>query len=135
MHFFITSDSTEETRTGDVISRISGSVKKYFLEKNYGSSVEGIVIVFMCRDPKIAFKQRVRFSKKDKKLYIDIMLNYEFMLSALNDQARFNLMKEKLLTELSLIIKKYKFPEFDLEKFLFDLQNNLVLKSNQSVIN
>ena len=63
------------------------------------------------------------------------MLNYEFMLSALNDQARFNLMKEKLLTELSLIIKKYKFPEFDLEKFLFDLQNNLVLKSNQSVIN
>lgn len=131
MHFFITADSNYETRTGDVITKISGPVRRYFLEKDYGPSVQGIVIVFMCRDPKIAFKQRIRFSKKDKKLYTDIMMDYESMVSAPDDEARFNLMKEKLLSELPQVIKKYKFPEFDQEKLMIDLQNNLSFGSDR----
>jgi hypothetical protein len=132
MHFFITADSNYETRTGDVITKISGPMRRYFLEKDYGSSIEGIVIVFMCRDPKIAFKQRIRFSKKDKKLYMDTMMDYESMVSAPNDEARFNLIKEKLVMELPLIINKYKFPEFDQEKFILDLQNNLIFSPDRS---
>ena len=135
MHFFITADSNYETRTGDVIDKISGPTRRSFLEKDYGSSVQGIVIVFMCRDPKIALKRRIRFSKKDKTLYLDIMMDYQSMVSTSNDEARFNLMKEKMFVELPTILKKYKFPQFDQERFILDLQKNLLFSVNRGASN
>lgn len=110
-----------------MITVISGPTRKYFLEKEYGSSIERIGVVFMCRDPKLTFKQRVRFSKRDKTLFADVMLDYQAMVTATNDEVRFNLMKEKLLTKLPAIIKNYKFPEFDNDEFTNNLQNILIL--------
>lgn len=122
MHFRVTSDTNSETRVGEVIYKISGPTRIFFEEKNYGSSIEGIGIVFMCRDPKLVFKQRIRFSKADRKLYVDIMMDYQEMVSALNDDIRATRMKEKLLNELPPIVMKYKFEDFNAALFFKDLK-------------
>lgn len=86
----------------------------------YGSSVSGIVIVLMCRDPDIIFKPRLRFSKKEKVLYMDIMLDYHKFVGMTHEQ-RVTALCEKLLQEMPPIVIKYKFDDFDLDK----LESNL----------
>lgn len=124
MHFRITSDSNWETRVGDVTTKISGPIRISFEEKSYGSSVNGIVVVLMCRDPKLAFKQRIRFAKKEKILFVDVMLDYRSMLSANDDKTRFNMIKEDLTNVLFSVIRKYKFANFDTSAFAKDLETS-----------
>ena len=120
MFLRITADNNEETGVGDIVIKVSGPVRKFFENKNYGSSVSAIGVVLMCRDPKLDFTQRIRFAKEDKTLYADIMLNYESMVSA-DEKMRFKLVQKKIVNELPQIVEKYKFEDFNLEVFTKDL--------------
>lgn len=73
MRFFITCDSFVEAQVEKVIDRIDDTgYKRYFSEQNYGNSLEGVTVVLMCQDPSLNLKQRIRFSRREKKVYIAI---------------------------------------------------------------
>jgi len=120
--FFITTDSWWETKidkVADVI--IDKGAKLFFYKKNYGGSVNKIAIILMCREPQLKFKQRIRFLKQEKILYMDIMLDY-YKFMDVDQKTRERQVAEKLIAEVPAIIAKYKFPDFDLPKFEKDFK-------------
>ena len=121
MDFFITTDSWWEAHVDKVVFLIDDTgYEQYFSEQDYGTSLEGLVVVLMCRNPDLNFKQRIRLSKKDKILYMDIML-YLPQILELDQKERERIIIGKLIAEIPVIIKKYKLKDFDLAKFETDL--------------
>ncbi|MDB4904018.1 MAG: hypothetical protein JWQ63_3299 [Mucilaginibacter sp.] len=77
MRVFITCDANWEAKIDKVLNILSETgYKAVFERRDYGTTIDGIGIVLMCRDPSLKFKQRIRYSRKDRTIYMDIMLNF-----------------------------------------------------------
>ncbi|MDC4704647.1 hypothetical protein [Acinetobacter baumannii] len=120
--FFLTADSNIETGVGKALISMTPKDFNRFIEKQeYGSSLKGVGVVFMCRSPHLEFKQRIRHSKKEQVLYMDIMLDYHDFVAMTHEQ-RITTLCEKLLEEMPPIVRKYKFNDFDLDKLVNNLK-------------
>jgi hypothetical protein len=122
MHLRITCDANDESGIGLVVDEISGPTRKHFVSKDYGDSLNGVVIVLMCRNPDLNFKRRLRFSKKDKKLYLDVMLDLKQMIQATH-QDRKRAVINHLTDEVSKALRKYSMPNFDEMRFVDELRS------------
>lgn len=99
--FNILADFCWESEVDKVLDRLSAiEYRRFFVEQYYGSSLEGITVVLMCQNPDLNLKQRIRFSKKEKKIYLDLMLDLNQFL--LIDQRQ----KERVVAEK--LIKKFQ---------------------------
>lgn len=122
MRFFITCDADIESGLDKVLNSLHDEgFKDYFVDQFYDDSGIKITVVLMCRDPRLIFKQRIRFSKKENKLYTDIMLDLNIMSRA-DPATRKRIVAEKLIHEVPQIVAKYKFKDFDLPRFSRDLR-------------
>lgn len=120
MDFGITADSWWETKVSDTLSLIpQREFKDFFFLQNYGSDLNEIFIVLMCRHPENNFKQRIRFVKKEKALYLDIMLDFDLFLT-LSQEERNKIIFDKLKIEVPEIINRYKFKDFNTNEFSKD---------------
>ena len=128
MNVFITGDSNVESGVVRVVVDLSGPTADYFAPRNYGASVAGIAIVLMCRDPELKFKQRRRFSKKDKTLYLDIMLDIVEMES-LEHSERVDVASRAIITEVPAALERYRFEDFETDRFVSELTEWLVSRS------
>jgi hypothetical protein len=122
MHVRVTSDANQESGVGVLVLEISGPTRKEFLHRTYGSGLSGLVVVLMCRDPDLNFKRRIRFSKKEKKLYMDVMLDLSQMMRA-DHAVRKRIITDQLATEVPAILRKYAFDDFDEARFVDDWKN------------
>lgn len=122
MKFNLLADTNWESRVDKALDNISDlEYRRFFEKKDYGSSLDAFVVVFMCRDPYLNFKQRIRFSRKDRTIYMDIMLDFnQFVIISPDERER--IMVEKMFSEIPPIIAKYKLPDFDLPRFEKDLR-------------
>lgn len=117
MNFGITADSWWETRVSDTVYLIpQREFKDFFYLKDYGSDLNDIFIVLMCRHAEYNFKQRIRFIKNEKALHMDIMLDFDLFLR-ITQEERNKIIFDKLIKDVPGIIAKYKFKHFDLTKF------------------
>lgn len=122
MRFRIVSDSNIEAGLSDVSDALSESgFRAHFAEQYYDDSGISLGVVLMCRDPHLNFKQRIRFSKKENTLYMDLMLDLDVMSRA-NPVTRKRIVGEKIVNEVPQIVAKYKFKDFDLKRFSSDLR-------------
>jgi len=94
-------------------------LKRVFEGLDYGSSVSGLAVVFMCRDPALNFKQRIRYSKKEKSFSMDIMLDLPEMIPLCHVDRR-RILAERLLREIPKSLRKYRLPHFDYDAFESD---------------
>ena len=123
MRFSLLCDAHQEAGLDKVLFRFSDlGLKRYFEERNYGDTLAGITVVLMCRDPALALKQRIRHAKKEKKLYMDIMFDLN-QFRPLNQVQRERIVAGRMLAEITAVLKKYKFEQFDVELFEADLAN------------
>ncbi|HOY69382.1 MAG TPA: hypothetical protein PL131_03050 [Methylotenera sp.] len=121
MKFFITSDANWESKVNVTLHALSDfGYKDFFAGKDYGEGLAEIAVFYMCRDPALNFKRRVRLSKKDKVLYMDIMLDLPTMVEA-DFKLRKRIVAEKLLAEVAEVLSKYKVTDFNKAQFLNDL--------------
>ena len=111
----ITSDSNKESGVGEVVDEISGPTKKY------GVGLLGIGVVLMCRNPDLNFKRRVRFSKKEKILSMDIMLALDQAKQFVHKEKK-NMIVDRILVEVPAVLQKYSISDFDKKSFLNDLE-------------
>ena len=120
MHVRITGDTTSESGVGSIIDVISGPTRKHFVPKDYGDGLVGLVVVLMCQNSSLGLKRRIRLSKKDKTLYMDIILNHGDMVSVTPD-IRLHLIATVIKEEVAKILSKYKIQQFEQQQFLSDI--------------
>ena|SRR2546430_10123451 len=120
MHFRITCDANKESGVGEVVDELSGPTRKHFVPRDYGSGLPRLGVVLMCRDPALNFKRRVRFSKKDQTLYMDVMLHLPEMIPLPHEERR-GIIIDRLEQEIPEILNKYDFDNFDRSRFNSDL--------------
>lgn len=104
----------------------STGYKDLFARHNYGTGLVGITIILMCRATDTDFKQRIRFARREKTFYVDIMLDLGEIQN--NDaHARIRIVADRIASEISVILRKRAIPDFDAARFIEDL--NLWLRS------
>jgi len=127
MRFSVVSDADDETGLHDIVYEVNGAISDTFLDRFYDDSGISIGVVLMCRDPRWNFRQRISFSTKKNCLYTDLMFDWHTMVNA-DHNTRKKIVAEKIVTEISQIIAKYKFKgkygfkDFDLPRFTKDLR-------------
>ncbi len=132
--FFVTSDTNAETGVAEARQKLmSEEFYKFINNNDYGESVACLAIIFMCRSPELDFKRRLRFSKKDKILFFDIMLDYYKFVNFTQEQ-RISELCEQLLSEITFVVKKYRFENFNSDKLMSNLinwfeMNNLIARN------
>lgn len=119
MRFNVLSDSNWEAKL-DHATRVF-ELWEFFEDLRYGDDLSGgITVVLMCRAPELEFKQRIRLSKKDQRLYMDVMLDLPSFVNASHSQRR-QMVASNLLSEVPRVVAKYRFKSFDIERFTKDL--------------
>jgi len=120
MDFFISCDANWEVRLDIILDALLElGYREHFGQKEYGSGLMGIAIILMCRNPDLNFKRRMRLSKKDKTLYMDIMLDFPEMMH-LDGNAKKKKALDLLIKEVPEALDKYNIIAFDKAKFLED---------------
>jgi len=122
MHFQITADTNKESGVGEVVDELTGPTRQQFISQNYGSGLPRLCVVLMCRDPELTFKRRVRFSKKEQTLYMDIMLHLPEMISLTHAERRRTIV-QRLEQEIPEVLTKYAFQDFDQPRFERDVHD------------
>lgn len=123
MRFSIVSDTSYEAKVDQVTGAFPArELEDWLYFKNYGSDLIDIGIVLMCRNPEYNFKQRIRLDKKNKILYIDLMLDYYYFVSDISQENRIKVVVKKIMNEIPPIINKYKLKDFNLYLFMEDLK-------------
>jgi len=59
MNILVTADMNWESKIDHALKVLK--LGRVFEGRDYGSSVAGITIIFMCRDPAVKFKQRISY--------------------------------------------------------------------------
>jgi hypothetical protein len=117
--FFLTGEIDWETKVDKGIFFLS-DISRFFEVKDYGDDLSSVCIVIVCRSPDLIFKQRKRYSKKDKTFYLDIMLDYEEMVSCKDDLLRAKIIYAQIRSILFSKLAEYKFKNLDLLAFKTD---------------
>ncbi|MCY2928379.1 MAG: hypothetical protein NTV86_02585 [Planctomycetota bacterium] len=97
----------------------SPNCRRMFESQDYGTGLGGIVIVLMCRNPSLAFKQRIRFVRRERRLYMDIMFDLDAFRQMGADERRRDVARQ-LADEVPAILRKYSIVGFDRERFVAD---------------
>lgn len=121
MRFNIISDTDWESRVDKTLAELAKlGYFEHFSERDYGAGLIGVTVVFMCQDPDLNSKRRLRMSKKERKLYMDIMLDLPVMKAADAAQRR-KIIAERLRQEVPQVLSKYQLADFDRTRFNADL--------------
>jgi len=121
MHLRVTSDANAESGVGPVIDEISGPTRRHFVPKDYGDGLSGAAVVLMCRNPDLNFKRRLRFARKEKTVFMDVMLDLTQMRQVAHD-VRKQIICERLMEEIPAVVRKYSIANFDVMLFEHDLK-------------
>lgn len=91
---------------------------------NYGASLKRLCVNFICRDPDLAFKQRIQYQKADCILDMDIMLSLPDVVVMSHPQRR-RLLADCLLEQVPECLRRYRFAEFDYRAFERDWRDDI----------
>lgn len=123
MRFNILCDIDWESKVDQPLAALSKlGYFEFFEDRNYGDGLLGVTVIFMCQDPGLKLKRRMRLSKKEKKLYMDIMLDLPTMKAA-EPMQRQKIIADRLAVEVPEVLAKYKIDNFDKLRFIYDLNN------------
>ena len=126
MRFNIIYDANWEAKIDEALSNYNSRIlEENLYHKNLGSGLSAITIVLMCRDPRLTFKQRIKLSKLEKKLYLDLMLDYTTFIN-LELQEKRRIIANKVLSELPIILEKYNIKDFDMKRLIDSLHEYFI---------
>ena len=122
MRLSILSDANWESGIEKTLSDLADRhLFEHFEVREYGSDLGGVTVIFMCRDLSYDFNRRIKLSRKESKIYMDIMLNSQEM-SAATPEMRKREVAQRLYDEIPEVLSRYKIVSFDGERFVADLR-------------
>lgn len=120
MRLNILSDSHWEARLGPILNELSDTMfRQRFEGLDYGKGLTGVTVVFMCQDPSLNLKRRIRHSKKEAKVYLDIMLDLPTMKGS-TPVERKRIVAQSLYDEVPSVLGTFKIVDFDRDSFVSD---------------
>jgi len=122
MFLRITGDTDVQSGVGSIIDDSSGPAEDHFAPRDYGAGAPDIAVILMCQDPSLNLKRRVRFSRKDNTLYLDVMLDLPAMKAA-KQKTRMEFVFKKIYHDVAEVIDRYTLSNFNSELFLKDLKS------------
>ena len=131
MRLFLTCDADWESRVDQILRELSKSgYRERFESRDYGSGLDCVAVIFMCRNPSLNFKQRIQLKKEknafreEKTLYMDIMLDLPTMkgFDRTDQASRKRIMAQRIYDEVPEIVSRYNIADFDRETFSRDLR-------------
>jgi hypothetical protein len=121
MRLNLLADFDWESRVDKVLDELDDAgYHEYFEDRDYGPGSIDLTVVFMCQNPALNLKRRIRLSAKERKLYIDVMLNLPLMISASHEERR-QMVLDRLLSDVVPVIQSRRLPGFDTARFIADL--------------
>ena len=122
MKLNILCDANSESRVAEALSALPVlELRNYVAEQDYGNGLSFLLIGIICRDPELGLRPRIRFTKKDKTLSMDVMLHLPDMM-ALDDLGRTRVIAQRLSDEVPAVISRYAIQGFDAGQFLADFE-------------
>lgn len=122
MRFNILADSHWESNLDKVLNELSDfGFRRHFEALNYGAGLHGVTVVFMCQDPALNLRRRIRHAKKESKLYMDIMLDLPTMKVASSEELK-RVVAQRLYDEVPEVLAGYKILDFNKGAFAADLR-------------
>jgi hypothetical protein len=122
MKLNVLADIDWESRVDQTLHSLSDlGYRDFFAEKDYGEGLLGVIVVFMCQDPGLHLKRRIRMVKKERRLYMDIMLDLPTMKAA-DPALRQRIVAERLLKEVPEVVSRYKIDDFESARFISDIE-------------
>ncbi|ATQ78415.1 hypothetical protein CR152_30805 [Massilia violaceinigra] len=115
----IVGESDHDSGLSNVLYWLSRPEQSEAFAKDYGEGLGELVIDVICSKLLDGVKPRIRFAKKTKSLSMDIMLDYDDF-APLTAEGKKKRVLERLLEDVPLIVRKYKFADFNTELFLLD---------------
>lgn len=118
----ITSDSHWEARLDSALNWIiDAGLQRHFATRDYGQGILQLGLVLMCQPLDYHLEQRIRFSKADATLRMDVFLDLEYMKSA-NPEDRIRHVLSRLNDEVPAVMRKKAIANFDLDRFEDDFR-------------
>ena len=115
----VLSDTDGRTGVLEAKQSFNDEIEAFFKPRSYGADLNGVGINLMCRDPIYEFKQRVRLSKAEKILDLDVMLDWDEMIHA--GSRRKAAILRVLRKAVRDVLERRKWKDFDVTQFLLDL--------------
>jgi hypothetical protein len=100
-------DGNEDSGALEAFYQFLEPLEKYFEKKKYGVRFPSIYIVYVCLNPEVNFKKRLRYGKKDHLLSFDIILEPS-ELKLMTQDERVRLIIKKTISELVIALEKYE---------------------------
>lgn len=120
MYFGLTGDVEAESALLSTITTWSGPAEDHFRSKNYGDGLLGLAVVLVCRDPDLGFKRRVRHSKSDRKLFVDVVFELR-EVEGLDEKRRQVVVAQRLVDQVADTLRQRSIKDFDQSRFVADL--------------
>lgn len=133
MYIRLTGDSNVESGVGSIVLELSEPLKEAFSQKDYGDGLLGLVIVLMCRDKELGFERRVKFARKEKKIYMDILLDIDELRPASPELRKIKI-ADSLLRGIPEVVRQFEIDKFNLDGLLGDLRDWLGNRGIQSTL-
>ena len=122
MKINVLTDSNWEAKLDYAIRPLQ--IREEFEVRDYGAALRTLVIVLNCRDPQLEQRQRIRLSRREAKLSMDIMLPLDVMARSTHAERR-TLIANRLCDEVARVLGKYRLKSFDAEGFLIDFKSSV----------
>jgi len=119
MKYWNSFDIFYDTYLNSTYKSIIPQMEIYFSNKIYSLELDELRTIINC-SPHRNFTQRSRFSRKEKVLFFDIIIDYDYYMS-LGDEARKNCVALSFLRDIE-ILKKFKPKHFNLEELKSDFE-------------
>jgi hypothetical protein len=120
MRYWNTYHTFYDTFLPETYDPIVINIEKYFEDKSYSIELDELETIINC-SPGWDFKQRSSFSRKQKTLFFDIIIDYDYYMS-LADEARKNCLALSFLRDIE-ILKKFKPKDFKFEELKQDFKS------------
>lgn len=122
MKMFITSDADAQSGIGELVDTVSGPCWRHFQRFDFGDEVAGICVVLVCQPLSIGLKPRVSYSKKERQLYLDVMIDpAEVKRMPLSDFR--HMLFDRITNNISTVLAKYRLKEFRSNDFIEALRS------------
>lgn len=120
MRLFISGDVDWESRIDKIILKFpTADFRDFLQQRKYGEGLKGVSVIFMCQDESLALKRRIKLSKAESNIHLDIMLSFSAMKAA-TDSERMHEVAQRLWDEVPDVLSRYKIADFDKDAFIAD---------------